>query len=615
MAEQNRLDKPAKAEALSRKYNELFAILLVLGLGLIPRLVFTYVFPTQPISDFSAIINFGIRLTQDPFAIGYGGWSFLNPGLPLILSALFRLIPAEPTAIARWASVIMAGVLPLIPLLVWKNVFTLRARLFSAILLALWPGQIIFSSVVAQDNWVLLPTLLLCALAVRVMVQKSTGHPFLAAFLYGLALAIRQEMLIILLPVVIIAALGTNSKKIIRNFLIAASMIAIFIAALVTQRGIATGKYSLSTSHFAAAMLGSYVPGAGLAWIDPKPYVAAIAPELLKNEDEYQAQSLRLVLNEISRRPVFFLIRWPSLVLADMILNFDKNLVYWSMTAPGALPQENQDLANHFVYQLVPFFVYLSALAHILFIAAVIFSFFNRQLLWVVAPLLLVILFKLGLHALIVSQSRFYLTTIAVEFLVIGIAVNGGMLDFTRKWFTVSLLSAGTLGFVLLFMGTNSGMAYIIRHDEVPQYNYQFPLRIGPYKVDCQMKQGRLLSFYSGINGASISMDFLDANPKPRAKSLVECAGRADSASTLQVFIKDSYTNGGAQGKIQQVFSLDGNEIFAHDIAENAQNIVVKSTPNGSLVFVFELRALDPDKNGGWGRSAATEIQFTPVQP
>jgi hypothetical protein len=618
MTRQTIFNKPVKDSPLSKKNYELLCIILILGSGLLPRLLLVHFFPTRPFSDFLLIVNFGVLLSHDLFAKGFGGWQLLNPGLPLFLSILFRLIPADPASIARWATAIMGGIFPLIPLIVWKDIFSLRARFLSSFLLALWPGQIIFSGVVAQDNWILLPTLLLCALVVRIMVQKSNGYPFWASLLYVAALAIRQEMLVVLLPVAIPGILGLNSKKIIRNLLTGAAIMVFFVSLLVIQRGGATGNYSLSTGHYGSALLGSYVPGAGVSWIDPKPYFAATAPELLKN-DIYIAKSTQFVLREISRRPVFHFIRMFSLPLSDMLLSFEGKLAYWSMTGPDALSQEYQVSANGFVNQVSQPLSWLSSIAHILFIAAVVFLFTKRKSLLIAMPLLLVILLKIGVHAVVVSQSRFYLTSIAVEFLIIGIAVNGGMLDLHNKRSTFTLLIASCLGFIMLVGLTKSGVSYISKHDENPQYHYQFPLNLGPYQFTCKMNKGRLLSFYSGINNALITMDFVDADLIPQEISRVECVGQNFPDIALQVSVSDSYANGALPARIMQFFYLDGEEIFRHDIANVAwsgkNNFVVKSTPNGELKFAFELRAIKPDKGWGWGRAAYTEIQFELINP
>ena len=110
-------------------------------------------------------------------------------------------------------------------------------------------------------------------------------------------------------------------------------------------------------------------------------------------------------------------------------------------------------------------------------------------------------------------------------------------------------------------------------------------------------------------------MDFLDADPTPREKSRVECLGQGDPAVSIQVSIKNAYPKGGPTGRIQQAFFVNENEVFNHDVVDDDPIFIIKSTSTGYLNFVFELRALDPGKDWGWGRMGSTEIGFLPIQP
>jgi hypothetical protein len=148
-------------------WREFLVLITILFLSLTLRLAFISVFPTIPVSDFHVIVSFAKVFAEDFFARGHPGWGSINPGLPFFLSFLLRIIPAQAELVARWTTALLTGSLPLIPFLVWRGVFPLPARSISALLLAVWPAQIIFSGVIAQDNWVLFPTIFLVSLAVR----------------------------------------------------------------------------------------------------------------------------------------------------------------------------------------------------------------------------------------------------------------------------------------------------------------------------------------------------------------------------------------------------------------------------------------------------------------
>src|SRR6185295_13421760 len=154
-------------------------LLLILGVGL--RLAFISRFPTIPFSDFNALVAFGQYLRYQGLISNGWFWEYFNPGLPLILSGLFRIFPCiDPGSVARLATAFACGLLPVLPFLIWRGVLPFWVRLLAGASLALWPGQILFSGVVAQDNWVLPPAIALAALAVRSLVSNKPSRPLTA---------------------------------------------------------------------------------------------------------------------------------------------------------------------------------------------------------------------------------------------------------------------------------------------------------------------------------------------------------------------------------------------------------------------------------------------------
>ena len=256
----------------SRGRRESLAVLALLVLGVGTRLAFTRAFPTLPFSDFQALIGFGKHLLASGLAAPGWYWVQFNPGLPMLLALLYRLVPDGGPAAAREATAIWTGLLPLFPFLLGAA-RSFRLRLLAGLLLALWPGQIAFSGVVAQDNWVLVPAVALAALAVRrLLLQGSRAHPIWAGLLYALAVAIRQEMLLVLLPPLLAAAVSVRGPRRTRDaawLLLAAGVPLVLLA---VQRERATGRFTLTTEHGGLALIGSFMPGAFRSgWVDPRP--------------------------------------------------------------------------------------------------------------------------------------------------------------------------------------------------------------------------------------------------------------------------------------------------------------------------------------------------------
>src|ERR1700690_4128497 len=184
---------------LVKRFREALALLLLLILGLAPRLLFVSGFPALPVSDTQGLVMFGLSLRDHGLLSPVWFWEMFNPALPLVLCGLFHIFPhADPGAVARLATACWCGLLPVLPFLIWRGVLPLWVRLLAGAALGLWPGQILFSGVVAQDNWVMLPAVALGALAVRALRASEPPRVVTAGLLYAAAVAFRQETLVML---------------------------------------------------------------------------------------------------------------------------------------------------------------------------------------------------------------------------------------------------------------------------------------------------------------------------------------------------------------------------------------------------------------------------------
>ena len=92
------------------------------------------------------------------------------------------------------------------------------------------------------------------------------------------------------------------------NLAIGCSLAGLLLAVLITHRGMATGRYTLSTEHLGTSVLGAYIPQASLGWVSPIPYIEAEHPELLRNnlsENELNRAEIGLAWQEFLRRPTY----------------------------------------------------------------------------------------------------------------------------------------------------------------------------------------------------------------------------------------------------------------------------------------------------------------------
>jgi hypothetical protein len=188
---------------------------------------------------------------------------------------------------------------------------------------------------------------------------------------------------------------------------------------LIIQRGRATGRYALSTDHLGVSILGAYIPGATGGWTSPIPYLEKNHPEILDDAD-FEQKASALAWQEFFRRPGFHLIRMSAISLHHLT-SVDSQLAYWSLSAEGALPHRYRKSAKILQENLTPSLYFYTQFIHWLFLSAMFFSLTKGQYLKWVSPILLTIILKTGLHAIIVSQPRYFLVVMAMEILIIAL--------------------------------------------------------------------------------------------------------------------------------------------------------------------------------------------------
>ena len=612
---------PASAREKAKAWAPLLLLLL---LGLAPRLIFIGRFPTIPVSDFKSLVAFGQYFHENGL-IGSGHpwfWEYLNPGLPVFLSGVFTLYPClEPGSLARVLTAVACGVLPLLPFFIWRGVMPLWARLLAGASLALWPGQILFSGVVAQDNWVLLPSIALGALAVRVLLDDEHAWPVTAGLLYAAATAIRQEMLVALLPL-FLAGAGLISRHARRRALAAALAAVLPLVGLAAYRRAATGRFSLSTEHSGTSILGAYVPGATAnGWIDPAPFIASVRPELLWDRKAMFAQTTSLALHEAFRRPGFHILRILSSAANVSVAGESVNL-FWSLQAPEVLPpalhQAGEALAARWTR---PLRWEMEAIQG-LFLAAVIIGIRRRN--WPILILALAALLKYGIHVFTVAQGRYMLAATALQILAIAVAVYEAAAVWrlpNGRRLLAQAFGAGAVFCWVLIIFAPLLAAIVARHDVDGPRVYRFPLTIATHdaSLSCRVDQGILASLTLGPASASIRPFHPDPPPGEAATAKCELTGSGEPRPVvLQVL--DSYPHGGLPDRIVQRVELDGTEVFSHDIAREPgtgwMNIPLGPVGTGTRKSVtVEVRAIRPDPGANWGGAAQTDFRIVRPTP
>ncbi|HYX26732.1 MAG TPA: hypothetical protein VFC23_21440 [Thermoanaerobaculia bacterium] len=586
--------------------------LLILSLGLGSRLLFVHLFPTRPVSDFASLVDFGLYLRDQSWTAGGWFWEYFSPGLPIVLSLLLRLFPGPPAAeVCRTATAVVCGLTPLLPFLLWRGVLPVWVRALAGTALALWPGQIAFSGVVAQDNWVLPPTVALGALAARALIARDGGRPVAAGLLYAAGIAMRQEMLVALLPLALAGAGAAADGRRVRRLAVCAVAAGLPLLGLCAQRGLATGRFSLVSEHGGLAMLGAYVPGAAEnSWTDPRPWVASVAPGLLRDRHTVARAAAGLALREARRRPVFHAARIASAVLRCALAGEAYNL-YWSVS-PQVLPPPWQARSALFQGEAARLLLAAElAAVQALFLAALILGALRRQ------PAILVlaaaIFLKIAIHAVTVAQGRYFLAATALQILAVVLGLWEARRVVPRSRLPVSALAAGTAVVVILALLSPRLARAVQDRDRDEPRAYRFTLSSPGEEgaLDCRLEPGRLTQLPEHL---SATIEIFHRDPAPGETATALCALRSATPVPLALEVSDDYLPGGLPDRVEQRVAIDGVEVFRHDLAAEpgggwARIPLGPAGPRGRSVRL-EVRAVRPEPGAGWGKAASTTFRL-----
>jgi hypothetical protein len=584
----------------------------LLAAGLLPRLWFVTAFATLPISDFGAVLELALAFRDTSLAPPGYWWDVLNVGPSFALSLALRLFPADPETTARLATAVWTGLTPLVPFALWRGALPLWARTLAGALLALWPGQVFFAGVVAQDNWALPPAVAVGALAARALVLRQ-AYPVAAALLFAAAVAMRQEMLYVLAPCALAGAglLGRRLKP--RAALAFACALTVPLLLLALQRRAATGELALSSGHVGYTLLGTVAPGATrLDWIDPVSFAASVAPELAADRHRLIEGALPLAVAELRRRPLFHAARTAAVAMR-LPFGSDVSNLYWSLTAPGVLPEPVRARGEALASRLGIPLRRQSWLIQALFVAALLLGAWRRS--WPLLALASAPLLKIALHAFLVAGSRFLVPATGLQLLVVAFAAWEATQGPRRDAWVA--LVAGLAGAAALTAAGGQLSRAVQARDVDEQRTYRFVLRDsgGAASLACTVATGRLTSL--GAEEATLELPGADARPGERAVAACELVAgdRAGGAAQVALEVADGYAPGGLAGRIAQRVTVGDAPPWQHDVGDAPgagwNRVPLAVDEAGRATVTVEVAALQPEPGVGWAGAAVTRFRLT----
>ncbi|HKD19015.1 MAG TPA: hypothetical protein VKG23_14275 [Thermoanaerobaculia bacterium] len=590
----------ARAAASGTRDSELGAAILLAVVGMGVRLFVVTRFPTIPFWDFANLVDFGKLLHEHGIAADGWFWSQVNPGLPVILSLLFR-IPGDPSSIARMATAVATGWIGVLPFVIWKGVVPYRFRLLGGLLLALWPGQVLFAGVVAQDNWVLLPAIGLGCLATRTLLADGPPRPALSGVLYVAAVAMRQEMALVLLPLLVPAALR-HAKQTARARWVLAVVLATGFLLLLAQRYAATGRLAWTTEHGVLALCGSFMPGASEAgWVDARAYAAALYPESATYAFGDRKILLRMTLDEVRRRPGFHALRVAAW-LPRLALTSDADNLGWSLGLPQSQPPSRRPAAAALARRWQEPLLWELALIQGLFCVALVDAIRTRRV--AILVLALAVALKYVVHMIISPVGRLVVPATAFELLGITLYVSEWPGMSRRRRGLVAALALAVA--VAIKAGVPRLAEFVVRRDtHVLPGVERFSLRIdGGGSAECRLERGAVMGL--GPKWAAFGT-IADDQGVARVSCVVT---PPDPGGAVRLMLRDPTASYGTSSRRRIRVSVDREPAAAIDLAGQP----IQAVELGSAAFAAGPARVDvelsPRETSAAWRTAEAPVQI-----
>ena len=509
----------------------LAAGIALLGVGL--RLVWIRVVPTNPVSDFASVLDFAAALARDFVAPDARQWFTLSPGASLVLSFGIRAGVAAPVDTARFLTAVVAGLVPLIPVLAWRDVVPRGVRAGSALLLALWPGQVFFSGVVAQDSWAIVPSVALAALGVRWSLDRAT-RPVLAGALLGLGFLMRQELLVVLAPLALAGA-GLLAPRLPDRRLAARFGAALGVILLLAagHRWAGSGRFALTTTHGALAVLCATVPGSSWAYnAPPYSYLETYAPGADRSE-----VAGAMARREIARRPLYHAVRAFYFTAAPLFRSSAESL-FWSL-GPDTLPEAARDRGARLRAALEGPLLWEMRLVVWAASAALVLAIVSRN-----AGVLLIAVaagLKVAVHAVTVSQPRYYYPVTALVLLALPVAVRAASRARGVRLVAIAAVAALPLTAGLERL-TEAAGRYTRAHDEPVEYRFSLRDGAGKERVRCRTENAGIWAW--SLPPAERPVSFFRPDPGAGDVAEVTCELAGDAPATLEVDVPSLAASG-----------------------------------------------------------------------
>jgi len=186
-----------------KKLAMLFLILVIAA----PRLLWVFLMPTKPVSDYLCFYSYAQKASQG-FLKGYDMTFTLfrfRFGYSLILSLVFKIF-GNSIIVGKLFNVFLSVILGLIIYFTVAYLFGKEAAAYSAVLYAFWPSQIMYNSVLASEHPFIVFFVLGLYFLIRAIKEKKAVYGLFAGVFVAISNHIRPVAVVVIIAAVFLVA-------------------------------------------------------------------------------------------------------------------------------------------------------------------------------------------------------------------------------------------------------------------------------------------------------------------------------------------------------------------------------------------------------------------------
>jgi 4-amino-4-deoxy-L-arabinose transferase-like glycosyltransferase len=355
------------------KPDPVFFLSAVIIIAILLRLFWILNVNTALFSDFKGYFDYGAQIAKGsphfpnnlyalfPFTVGY----------PIVLAGLFKIFGISLFAV-KLLNIFCSVILLILIYLITNKIFNRKAAYFASFIFAVWPTQIMYTSVPATEH--IFIVFFMLSIYLTFLIPKSEGkNKIILSVILGISIMLAQfirPVALMLIPSIFIYIFLLQTKKKFITALLNKTVICMIILAgyLLCYSALYFSTYSFTgvdiskTSAGYSLLMGTNLTHGG-AWNADD---AKIIDEFNGVPEIVQKEAMKRGIDRIKKDPVKFIAG--ALFIKEAFLWSDEGYgYYWSTQTLASKSgfvkyMETNSKSTHSLYQIVYIFILMTAL-------------------------------------------------------------------------------------------------------------------------------------------------------------------------------------------------------------------------------------------------------------